>query len=130
MAERILHLALEVICLITGEDYTVMKKIPEEAAGRGGNQDHVGSLIHEKICYQEILEAADQIRELLTGEVPVRCQDVSIYFSLEEWDYIEEHKDQYQDLMLEDPRTRTSPAVSSKEGTSGRRPSHHITREH
>ncbi|XP_071986304.1 uncharacterized protein [Engystomops pustulosus] len=49
-----------------------------------------------------------KMMELLGREVPIRCQDVSIYFSLEEWDYIEGHKDQYQDIvMMEDHQTLT-----------------------
>lgn len=39
---------------------------------------------------------------LLTGEIPVKCGDISIYFSMEEWNYIEEHKDHYQNMVLEE----------------------------
>ncbi|KAM3912488.1 oocyte zinc finger protein XlCOF7.1-like [Leptodactylus fuscus] len=73
MAEKILNHALGIIYLLTGEEYVIVKK----------NSPH--SPMH-----------------LLPGQIPVKCGDISIYFSMEEWDYIEEHKDHYQNMVLEE----------------------------
>ncbi|XP_073436226.1 oocyte zinc finger protein XlCOF7.1-like isoform X2 [Dendrobates tinctorius] len=132
-AERILHLTLEILFQLTGEDYTVVKKTSSESC-----QDPVSEgwgrplspitgppphpLIHEDINDQKILVLAYKMIELLTGEVPIRCQDVAVYFSMEEWEYLEGHKDLYKDVMMEVPQPLTSPDLSSKRTTPERCP--------
>ncbi|XP_056410290.1 oocyte zinc finger protein XlCOF8.4-like isoform X2 [Hyla sarda] len=114
MAERILHLTLEIIYLLTGEDCTVVKMVTEEGEGRSREKVPISrspphSLIHKGNSHQEILELINKMMELLTREVPIRCQDVAVYFSMEEWEYVEGHKDLYQDIvMMEDHRPLTS----------------------
>ncbi|XP_069612063.1 zinc finger protein 585A-like [Ranitomeya imitator] len=134
MAERILHLTLEILFRLTGEDYTVVKKTYSErcqapvSEGWGrplspitGPPPH--PLIHEDINDQKILELTYKMIELLTGEVPIRCQDVAVYFSMEEWEYLEGHKDLYNDVMMEVPQPLTSPVLSSERTTPERCPS-------
>ncbi|XP_063794055.1 oocyte zinc finger protein XlCOF8.4-like isoform X2 [Pseudophryne corroboree] len=50
---------------------------------------------------EKILNHALEIIYLLTGEVPIKCDDIAVYFSMEEWDYIKGHKQQYQDVIME-----------------------------
>ncbi|XP_069606226.1 oocyte zinc finger protein XlCOF22-like isoform X1 [Ranitomeya imitator] len=133
MAERLLDLTLEILIWLTGEDYTVVKKTSSERCqdpvlvgwGRTlspftGTPSH--PLIHDDINDQKILELAYKMIELLSGEVPVRCQDVTIYFSMDEWEYLEVHKDLYKDIIMEIPQLLSSPVLSSKRTTLERCP--------
>ncbi|XP_056409977.1 gastrula zinc finger protein XlCGF66.1-like isoform X2 [Hyla sarda] len=120
MADRIINLTLQILFRLTGEDYTVVKKSSSgrcwapvcEGWGRTlspipGPPPH--SLIHEEMDERKIRELINKMMELLTGEVPIRCQDVAVYFSMEEWEYVEGHKDQYKDqVMMEDQQPLTS----------------------
>ncbi|XP_075208017.1 uncharacterized protein LOC142312914 [Anomaloglossus baeobatrachus] len=121
------------IPVLVNEDYTVVKKTSSErcqdpvSEGWGrplspitGPPPH--PLIHEDINDQKILELTYKMIELLTGEVPIRCQDVAIYFSMEEWEYLEGHKDLYKDVMMEVPQPLTSPVLSTKKTTPERCP--------
>ncbi|XP_053555379.1 zinc finger protein 391-like [Bombina bombina] len=76
ISERIVNNTLGIICLLTGDEYTVVKK----------NSPH--SNIHQ-----------------LTGEVPIRCGDVAVYFSVEEWEYIEGHSELYENIKMENHQT-------------------------
>ncbi|XP_077111217.1 uncharacterized protein LOC143767079 [Ranitomeya variabilis] len=117
----------------TQEDYTVVKKTSSErcqtfvSEGWGrplspitGPPPH--PLIHEDINDQKILDLTYKMIELLTGEIPIRCQDVAVYFSMEEWEYLEGQKDVYKDVMMEVPQPLTSPDLSSKRTTPERCP--------
>ncbi|XP_075704280.1 oocyte zinc finger protein XlCOF29-like [Rhinoderma darwinii] len=129
MRRRILDFTLEIIYLLSGEEYTIVKKtsgdcttpIIHESGGWSSSQSPITeppphSRIHEK----KILELIYKMTELLTGEVtllgmlvPIRCQDVTVYFSMEEWEYLEGHKDLYEEVMMENYRPRTSKDVCS-----------------
>ncbi|KAM3940128.1 gastrula zinc finger protein XlCGF66.1-like [Leptodactylus fuscus] len=134
MAESLLNLTLEIIYQLTGEDYTVVKKTSSGRCqapvydGYGGILSLIlgpppHPLIQEEINGQKILELTHKMLELLTGEVPIRCQDVAVYFSMEEWEYLEGHKDLYKEVMMEDQQPLTSAGRSSKRTTPERCPS-------
>ncbi|XP_066450394.1 gastrula zinc finger protein XlCGF66.1-like [Eleutherodactylus coqui] len=88
MSGRILAVTWEIIYLLTGEEYTAVKKTATP-------------IIHPHSLIQKLLELTNKMTELLTGEVPIRCQDVAVYFSMEEWEYVEGRRDVYGAAMLE-----------------------------
>ncbi|XP_075699017.1 uncharacterized protein LOC142664016 [Rhinoderma darwinii] len=131
MSRRILDFTLEIIYLLSGEEYTIVKKtsgdcrtpIIHESGGWSSSQSPITeppphSRIHEK----KILELIYKMTELLTGEVPIRCQDVTVYFSMEEWEYLEGHKDLYEEVMMGDYRPHTSQDGSSRRNPPDRCP--------
>ncbi|XP_068099809.1 zinc finger protein 3-like [Hyperolius riggenbachi] len=119
MPERIVMLCLEIICLLTGEEYEVVKKTSGEAPGsrlHGPSTISVPpphSLTPQRNNVKKILEVINKMIELLTGQVPMRCQDGTVCFSMEEWQYLEGHKDLYKDFMMENQPPLTSPGGSS-----------------
>ncbi|XP_069835661.1 zinc finger protein 436-like isoform X1 [Dendropsophus ebraccatus] len=110
VTEKILHLSFQIIYLLTREDYTVVKKTSEECeapSSRSGGWSRARGpkmepplLTPERDNAHNVLDLIYKMMELLTGEVPIRCQDVAVYFSMEEWEYVEGHKDLYRDAMM------------------------------
>ncbi|XP_075689918.1 uncharacterized protein LOC142658064 [Rhinoderma darwinii] len=126
MSRRILDFTLEIIYLLSGEEYTIVKKtsgdcttpIIHESGGWSSSHSPITEPPpHFRIHEKKILELIYKMTELLTGEVPIRCQDVTVYFSMEEWEYLEGHKDLYQEVMMENYRPH-----SSQDGSSERNP--------
>uniref|UniRef100_A0A8C5PTD8 C2H2-type domain-containing protein n=1 Tax=Leptobrachium leishanense TaxID=445787 RepID=A0A8C5PTD8_9ANUR len=129
LSQRILDLTLEMIFLLTGEGHMVVK-IHEIVTDRSHPQISKGgycrnqsfntepppqSGIHEQNL-EKILELTNTIIRLLTGEVPIRCEDVTVYLSMEEWEYVERHKELYEDVMMEDHQ----PVITPDKSVSGK----------
>ncbi|KAM4687823.1 uncharacterized protein O3C94_006280 [Discoglossus pictus] len=105
MSEKILTLALEIIVLLTGEHFTNSIKIIE---------------MKDKKMMERIFSHTQEIIHLLTGEVPIKCGDVAIYFSMEEWEFIEGHKELYKDLMMENHQTLRTVGIPVKRSSGSK----------
>ncbi|KAM4051851.1 uncharacterized protein ACNLHF_026372 isoform 1-T2 [Anomaloglossus baeobatrachus] len=116
---RLLTFTLEIISLLSGEEYRIVRKTPgdcvtpiihlQESGGRSRSPDPITAPppIHER-SKKRILELSNKMIELLTGEVPIRCQDVAVFLSMEEWEYLEGHKERYEEVVMEEQRSVTS----------------------
>uniref|UniRef100_A0A8C5PPC9 C2H2-type domain-containing protein n=1 Tax=Leptobrachium leishanense TaxID=445787 RepID=A0A8C5PPC9_9ANUR len=126
LAENILNLALEIIQLLIGEDYIIMKKQNAHAMNvtqgfevSSKTKDPVESACPSPVDCQKneekILERANHIIHLLTGRIPVNEEDVAVYFTIEEWDYLVEHQDFYKDFV----NLRSEGGLKNKIGKAG-----------
>ncbi|KAE8574461.1 hypothetical protein XENTR_v10003440 [Xenopus tropicalis] len=102
---EILHLTLEIIYWLTGEDCTVVRTPDGASPARSPpglnrltkSQSAAGSSVDTE---GKVLKLANRILRLLTGEVPVRYEDTSVHFSGEEWEYVERHRELYEAVTL------------------------------
>ncbi|XP_073450809.1 uncharacterized protein [Aquarana catesbeiana] len=122
MTEKILNLTLEIIYLLTGEDYVVVKKSSGDPISGGWSRTQSPTMvppppspIPERNKEQKILELTTMMVHLLTGEsANLRDPKVDVKKEIKEEDdedgVMEEiHKDLYQDTMVESSSYRNPP---------------------
>ncbi|XP_040178188.1 zinc finger protein 665-like [Rana temporaria] len=114
MTETILDLTLEIVCLLTGEKYGVVKMASIDCLLQGLYPTMSGklrssikeppppTLMLARYNDKKILEVTQKIIELLTGEVPIRCQEATM----------EECVEGHKDSMMEKRPPLTSPDLS------------------
>ncbi|XP_068112217.1 zinc finger protein 773-like [Hyperolius riggenbachi] len=116
--ERLIKLTLEILHLLTGEVYGPLKTFTDQAITGSthvsGDRSKSQSPVMEtsspatETINKKVPEVTNQDTEVLRREVPIRCQDVTIYLSMEEWKYLEGHKDLYNGIMTENRPPLTS----------------------
>ncbi|XP_075707426.1 uncharacterized protein LOC142741979 [Rhinoderma darwinii] len=121
VSEKILKLTLEIIFLLTGEDFVLKKKQNEQSIddcqlclSEGSTKDQslseeppCQSPSHEEDTEEETPEPTETTLNT-TEEVPVRCEDIAVFFSMDEWEYLEGHKERYKNVVLESPQPPVS----------------------
>ncbi|XP_068112222.1 oocyte zinc finger protein XlCOF7.1-like [Hyperolius riggenbachi] len=144
MTERMLNLTMEIIYLLTGEKYAAVKMATINALlegmwsplSEGWNRNErpvtmalPQSLISGNNNKKKILEVTNKMIELLSGEVPVKCQDVNVSLSVEAMGNLEEQTDPHKNVKVENHQTLTSPGGSSNRNSPERSPSPHCSQD-
>uniref|UniRef100_A0A6I8PZ13 Uncharacterized protein n=1 Tax=Xenopus tropicalis TaxID=8364 RepID=A0A6I8PZ13_XENTR len=58
--------------------------------------------LENKPMTERIVNEALEVIYLLTGQVPIKRGDVAVYFSMDEWEYLDEHRDHYHNLLMDE----------------------------
>ncbi|XP_073540568.1 uncharacterized protein [Phyllobates terribilis] len=137
LIDQILHITLDILYLLTGEDYVVLKmsggqvthsSSPIVSGGfcrnQSPNEDPQPDIRREEgKNKKKILELTNTITQLLTGEVPIGCQDVTVYFSMEECEDLEKANAPIRDVISGDQPQNASPDGSRNKETCKMSPS-------
>eukprot|EP00079_Xenopus_tropicalis_P013659 XP_002942564.1 PREDICTED: oocyte zinc finger protein XlCOF7.1 [Xenopus tropicalis] len=99
VTEKILDLTLEIICLLTGEDYIVVKKTDHD-------QDlclahPLASLMQEKKKDKKSPKLTDKIHKRSTTEVPAYCQNNGACPPAAQPEPSKRNMEQYEDVAME-----------------------------
>ncbi|XP_056387502.1 zinc finger protein 436-like isoform X2 [Hyla sarda] len=97
---EVLSLSQEILHQLTGKDYMAVKKTGDKGRAQISIVDSWPPSQILDGNNENILDLTNKIRRLLTGEVPIRYEDITICFSMEEWKFVEEHKNSYNILFL------------------------------
>ncbi|XP_041426840.1 oocyte zinc finger protein XlCOF8.4 isoform X2 [Xenopus laevis] len=122
LSERILSVTLEIVYLLTGQDYVVSKgpsagvvQSCSDCLLDGFCQRHIPTVSHSSrsVLHKEnarkLLELISNIFHMLTEEVAIRHEESGNYFSSEEWDYLRGNHMFYTDVIKENPQQLHSP---------------------
>ncbi|XP_077324265.1 gastrula zinc finger protein XlCGF66.1-like isoform X2 [Lithobates pipiens] len=117
MTEKILNLTLEIISLLTGEDYVVVKKSSGEPISGGWSRTQSPTMvppppppIPERNKEQKILELTTMMVHLLTGEGGLEGDVMDDRQSLSSWDLPEEATpEERSPFCKEEPREERNP---------------------
>ncbi|XP_075193718.1 uncharacterized protein LOC142292317 isoform X1 [Anomaloglossus baeobatrachus] len=125
MTRRILDVTLEIIYLLTGQDYGPVNKSTQYGGRRRSPSPTAAAPPGPEARHRkQILHLTHKIIQLLSGEVRAEpnCQDVAVYLSMEESEYLHGHKNLYKEVVMKPPLPSKCLDDSSKKIPTEQRP--------
>ncbi|XP_063807219.1 uncharacterized protein LOC134995897 isoform X3 [Pseudophryne corroboree] len=127
--DKLLSLTMEIICLLTREDFIVVRKSGDQVTDISGppvsdrssstqrpNTEAPPPAPTGERSRDRITQPPTEVYHRETGKVPGKCKDVDVSFSVTEWDY----SDGYKDVVMDPPQLRDSVGECSSRSPPGR----------
>ncbi|XP_063807133.1 zinc finger protein 436-like isoform X2 [Pseudophryne corroboree] len=119
--DKLLSLTMEIICLLTREDFIVVRKSGDQVTDINGppvsdRSSGTQSPNPEAPPHAPTEERSRDRNIQAPTEVPGKCKDVDVSFSVTEWDY----SDGYKDVVMDPPQLRDSVGECSSRSPPGR----------
>ncbi|XP_069812298.1 oocyte zinc finger protein XlCOF7.1-like isoform X2 [Dendropsophus ebraccatus] len=99
---KISNHTLELIYLLIGEDYIVVKKYNDtttDSSTSTVSEEDPNSVISEKNKAKKVLMLANKIIKILTDRMPIKNEDIEVCSTMEE--YIKGYKEFFRDVVLD-----------------------------
>ncbi|XP_063807182.1 oocyte zinc finger protein XlCOF7.1-like isoform X3 [Pseudophryne corroboree] len=127
--DKLLSLTMEIICLLTREDFIVVRKSGDQVTDISGppvsdrssgtqspNSEAPPHAPTEERNRDRNIQPPTEVYPRETGKVPGKCKDVEVSFSVTEWDYSGGHND----VVMDPPQLRDSVGECSSRSPPGR----------
>ncbi|XP_063807207.1 oocyte zinc finger protein XlCOF7.1-like isoform X2 [Pseudophryne corroboree] len=127
--DKLLSLTMEIICLLTREDFIVVRKSGDQVTdisgppvsdrSSGTQSPNIEAPPHAPTVERNRdrnIQPPTEVYHRETGKVPGKCKDVEVSFSVTEWDYSGGHND----VVMDPPQLRDSVGECSSRSPPGR----------
>ncbi|XP_075713546.1 uncharacterized protein LOC142749423 isoform X2 [Rhinoderma darwinii] len=107
---KISNHTLELIYLLIGEDYIVVKKYNDTTADNrtsSVSEEDPNSVICERNKAKKVLVLADKIIKILTDQMPIKHEDIEVYSTMEE--YLKGYREFFKDVVMDSDQRQKAP---------------------
>ncbi|KAG9489904.1 hypothetical protein GDO78_005687 [Eleutherodactylus coqui] len=107
---KISNHTLELIYLLIGEDYIVVKKYNNSTIDNSAStvsEEDPNSVICEKNKAKKVLVLANKIIKILTDQMPIKNEDIEVYSTMEE--YLKGYREFFKDVVMDKDQSQHTP---------------------
>ncbi|XP_075199623.1 uncharacterized protein LOC142302445 [Anomaloglossus baeobatrachus] len=104
---KISNHTLELIYLLIGEDYIVVKKYNDATADSSTStvsEEEPNLVIHERNKAKKVLALANKIIQILTDRMPIKREDIEVYSTMEE--YLKGYREFFKEGLMRNEQSQ------------------------